>query len=191
MAEERLAPEFLQTRQWYVVYSKPRREDFAQFHLQRKGLEVFFPRILLPHPIPKRGQVVPLFPSYLFVRLQLPEEYHHVLWSPGVKSLVSFNGTPAPLDDEIVAFLKHQATSDGLLTGRSNLTPGQEVRITGGPLDGLVGIIQDPPDAKGRVGMLMKLLSRQVKVEVPVRFVEGGWVVPSRQQDHRTVSPGC
>jgi transcription elongation factor/antiterminator RfaH len=167
-------------RRWYVVYSKPKKEEFAQFHLQRKGLEVFFPRLLLPHQLAKRGQVVPLFPNYLFVRLQMPEEHSYVIWSPGVKSLVSFNGTPAPLEEEAVTFLKGQATFDGLLTGRSTLAPGQEVRITGGPLDGLAGIIQDPPNAKGRVGVLMKLLSRQVKVELPVRFVESGWVVSGR-----------
>jgi transcription elongation factor/antiterminator RfaH len=187
MHEENFPTEYLQARQWYAIYSKPRKEDFAQFHLQRKGLEVFFPRLLLPHPLPKRGQVVPLFPNYLFVRLQLPDEYYYALWSPGVKSLVSFNGTPAPLDDEIVTFLRQRATAEGLLAGRSNLTVGQEVRISGGPLDGLAGIIQDPPDAKGRVNVLMKLLSRQVKVEVPVRFVEGSWIVPDKQQ-HRTIA---
>lgn len=170
----------LQTRQWYVVYSKPQKEDCAQFHLQRKGLEVFFPRLLLPDTLRKRRQVVPLFPNYLFVRLQVPEEYHYALWSPGVKSLVSFNGTPAAIDEEIVGFLKQRATPEGLLTGRSNLTVGQEVRITGGPFDGLAGIIQDPPNAKGRVAVLMTLLNRQVKVDVPVRFVEGGWVIAGR-----------
>jgi transcription antitermination factor NusG len=57
------------------------------------------------------------------------------------------------------------------------LKPGQEVRINGGPFDGLTGLIQEPPDAKGRVKVLMRLLSRQLQVEVPVRFVECEWVV--------------
>ena len=45
------------------------------------------------------------------------------------------------------------------------------VEITSGPFAGLAGIIQEPPDARGRVTVLMDLLNRQVPVEVPVEFV--------------------
>ena len=75
-------------RQWYVVYSKPRKEEFAEFNLRQKGLEVFFPRLRLPGSRQKRKQIVPLFPNYLFVKIQVfSEEYHYVTWSPGVKRL--------------------------------------------------------------------------------------------------------
>lgn len=171
-------------RQWYVVYSKPRREEFAQSHLCRKGLEVFFPRLALPHPRPRQGQLVPLFPNYLFVRLQLPEEYHYALWSPGVKTIVNFNGTPAPIDDQVVRFIKEEADEEGVIKGCSSLTAGQEVRIKGGPLDGLIGVIQDPPDARGRVNVLMQLLNRQVKVTVPVHLVEDNGIIHSKSLEH-------
>jgi transcriptional antiterminator RfaH len=166
----------INSRRWYVVYSKPHKEEFAQFHLRSKGLEVFFPRLLLPEYVQKRKRIVPLFPNYLFVRIHASEEYHYVLWSPGVKRILSFNGIPAPLDEGVVAFLVQQATPEGIIASRSNLRAGQEVRISGGPFDGLVGMIQEPPNAKGRVKVLMKLLSRQVEVEVPVQFVKSGWV---------------
>jgi transcriptional antiterminator RfaH len=169
-----------QDRQWYVVYSKPRREEFAQSHLHRKGLEVFFPKLALPNPRPRQGPVVPLFPNYLFVRLQMPEEYNYALWSPGVKTIVNFNGSPTPVDEEVINFLREEADVEGVIKGRSNLTTGQEIRIKGGPLDGLIGIIQDPPNARGRVNVLMQLLNRQVKVEVPVHFVEDSGAVPSK-----------
>lgn len=177
MPEERLDTECAQNRHWYVVYAKPRREEFAQSNLQRKGLEVFFPRLALPHPRPKQNPIVPLFPNYLFVRLRLPEEYNYAVWSPGVKNIVSFNDTPAPIDEDIVTFLKSQADIAGVIKGRSQLAVGQQVRISGGPLDGIIGIIHDPPDARGRVGVLMQLLSRQVKVVVPMRFVESSWTI--------------
>jgi transcriptional antiterminator RfaH len=170
-------------RQWYVVYSKPRREEFAQSHLRRKGLEVFFPRLALPNPRPRQGQIVPLFPNYLFVRLQLPDEYNYASWSPGVKTIVNFNGAPTPIDEEIINFLKDQADLEGVIKGRSNLIAGQEIRIKGGPFDGLIGIIRDPPNARGRVSVLMQLLNRQVKVEVPVHFVENNWALPGRDED--------
>ena len=165
-------------RQWYVVYAKPRREEFACSHLRRKGLEVFFPRLALPNPRPRQGQIVPLFPNYLFVHLQLSKEYNYVLWSPGVKTIVNFNGSPPSVDEGIINLLKNQADREGIIKGHSNLTTGQEIRIKGGPLDGLIGIIHDPPNARGRVSILMQLLSRQVKVEVPVHFIEDEMVSP-------------
>jgi transcription elongation factor/antiterminator RfaH len=166
----------LEKKEWYVVYTKPHKEESAQFNLRLKGLEVFFPRLLLPQPIQRRRQIVPLFPNYIFVRLQLSEEYHYVVWSPGVRRFVSFNDAPAAMDELVLKYLMQQANPAGVIAARSNLKAGQEIRITGGPFDGLAGIIQEPPDARGRVKILMELLSRRVQVEVPIHFVKSGSV---------------
>lgn len=163
-------------RDWYVVYSKPHKEEQAQFHLRMKGLDVFFPRIDLIRVAEKRRKIIPLFPNYLFVRLHLLTEFHYVIWSPGVKRIVSFGEWPIPVDETVVNFLKQQTNDDGLIRARSQLRPGQEVEIRGGPFDGLMAIIQDPPDAKGRVKILLKLLSRQISVKLGVEFIKGEFV---------------
>ncbi len=162
----------VETERWYVVYAKPRKEDSVIFHARRKGVEVFFPKLLLPYTQPKRQKIVPLFPSYLFVRVDTPEQYDYVRLSPGVRYVISFNGTPAPLDDSIVSFLKQQADDEGILAARSTLEAGQEVLINDGPFAGLAGIIQNPPDARGRVKVLLALLGRHVKVDIPVACTE-------------------
>ena len=163
-------------QRWFVVYSKPHKEECAQFYLRLKGIDVFFPRLLLPEPLKRRKRIIPLFPSYLFVKIQVSTEFQLVQWSPWVKRLVCVDGVPTPLDEDVVAFLMQQATPDGVIAARSNLMAGQEVRISGGPFQGLLGIIQKPPDDRGRVNLLLNLLNRQVKVAVPLRFVDSGWV---------------
>jgi transcriptional antiterminator RfaH len=163
-------------RDWYVVYCKPHKEEQAQFHLRKKNLDVFFPRLDLVRVAEKRKRIIPLFPNYLFVRIHIPTEYHYVIWSPGVKRLVTFGDRPVPLDETVVGFLQQQSHTDGLITAHSQLRPGQEVEIRGGPFDGLAAIIQDPPDAKGRVKVLLKLLSRQLSVKLGVEFIKGEWV---------------
>ena len=164
-----------QVQHWYVVYAKPNREETAQFHLQRKGIATFFPRLSSSYSQRNRRQIVPLFPNYLFVQLRVPDDYNVVRWSPGVNHLVGCDGTPTPLDDAVVEFLRQRSTPDGILPARINLIVGSGVRIVSGPFEGLVGIIENPPDAKGRVKVLMQLLSRQVRVEIPVDVVDGGW----------------
>ncbi len=162
---------------WYVVYTKPRKEALAQFHLRQKGLEIFFPQLLLPESNLNFRRVVPLFPSYLFVKIRISTEFQFVTWSPGVKRLVSFDGVPSVIEDSVVAFLMRHAGPNGIIQARSNLRVGQEVRITGGPFEGLVGIIQEPPNSRERVKVLLSLLSRRIKLELPVRLVDTGSVV--------------
>lgn len=163
-------------RQWYVVYSKPHKEEQAQFHLCAKGVGVFFPRLDVTRAAGTCRRIIPLFPNYLFVRIELETEAHRVMWSPGVKRIVSFGDRPVPLDSHIVDFLQKLTGSDGAIKARSTLRTGQEVEICGGPFDGLLGIVQDPPDAKGRVRILLQLLSRQISVRMGVEFIQGDWL---------------
>lgn len=162
-------------RDWYVVYSKPHKEEQAQFHLGAKRVETFFPRLYLPGPTEKKKKIVPLFPNYLFVRIHLATEAHYVVWSPGVKRIVSFSDSPIPIEESVINFLQEQADLQGIIKAQSQLTRGREVEISGGPFNGLLGVIQDPPDAKGRVKILLKLLSRQISVKLGVEFIRGDW----------------
>jgi transcriptional antiterminator RfaH len=156
------------SKQWYVTYIKSRKEQQAQFHLARKGIQTFFPRLHLPGSVEGSRRIVPLFPSYLFVRIHLASESHYVAWSPGVKRFVSFSDAPLPLEENVVRFLKENADNEGVITARSQLRPGQAVEISAGPFAGLAAIIQDPPDAKGRVNVLLKLMSRNITVRLGV-----------------------
>lgn len=90
--------------------------------------------------------------------------------------MVAFNGTPAIVEESIMSFLMGQAGADGVISARCNVTIGQQVAIDGGPFDGLVGIIQEPPNARGRVKILLQLLNRPTNVDVPVQFIKASWV---------------
>jgi transcription elongation factor/antiterminator RfaH len=165
--------EQIETHRWYVVYTKPRKETLVQCQVQHKGVPLFFPKLRLPPSRAKQPQLIPLFPNYLFVRIEAAWQYDAVRWAPGVRYVVNFNGTPAPVDDAAIAFLQQHADTQGVLTACSTLQTGQEVLIREGPFAGLTGIIEYPPDAKGRVKVLLSLLGRQVTVPVPAAATEG------------------
>jgi transcriptional antiterminator RfaH len=166
-------------KSWYAVLTKPRNEEAAQFHLNSKGIEVFFPKLLIPVANKFGRCTVPLFPNYLFVRIDaLSTQYSQVTWCRGVRRLVSFGGIPSVVDDDVVNFMRDQSDAQGLIVAKSNLKIGDEVQIIKGPFKGLVGIIQQPPDTKSRVRVLMGILSRHVQVEVPTGYVNVAWVPP-------------
>lgn len=82
------------------------------------------------------------------------------------------------IDSNVVEFLRQRTDPEGLIVARSNLKVGDEVQIAKGPFKGLVGIIQEIPDTKSRIRVLMAILSRQVQVEVPADHINIGWVAP-------------
>jgi transcriptional antiterminator RfaH len=164
-------------KQWCAVYTKPQREEFAEMNLRLRRVDTFFPKLFLPKSAKRKKQIVALFPNYLFVRLDVfSGEYCSIIWCPGVNRIVSFNGTPAIVDESIIAFLMGQVGADGVIAARCNIRVGDHAAIVGGPFDGLAGIIQEPPNARGRVKILLQLLNRPTNVDVPVQFIRANWV---------------
>jgi len=162
---------------WFAVHTKPQKEEYAELNLRLRGIDTFLPKLFLPNAAKRKKQVVALFPNYLFVRCEIiSEQYGSIVWCPGVKRLVSFDGTPAIVENSIMEFLMGQTGADGVISSRCNVEVGQKVSIDGGPFDGLVGIIQQPPNARGRVKVLLQLLNRETNVDVPVQFISASWL---------------
>jgi transcriptional antiterminator RfaH len=167
----------VERKQWYAVLTKPQKEEYAELNLRRRGVETFYPRLSLPKSA-TRKKVVSLFPNYLFARFEVfSNAWMSVMWCPGVNRVVSFGGSPAVIDEPIIGFLMKQGGSQGVIPGRCNVRIGQEIRIDGGPFDGLIGLIQEPPSAKGRIKILLTLVNRPIRVDVPLEFVNAGWVI--------------
>jgi transcription antitermination factor NusG len=159
-------------RQWFVVHTKVRKEAYAQWQLTRRGIVTFLPWISQPSHFTVGNVVVPLFPSYLFAHADLTEQYWDLAWAPGVRRLVGFGEGATPVDPSIIAFLRERADPSGVVHAFPVFNPGDMVRIKQGPLAGLVGIIEHPRSGRGRVQVLMELLRRQTRVEVPEELLD-------------------
>jgi len=158
--------------EWYVVRSKPRREEFAQTQLIRRGVETFLPRI------EERGRprstpiIAPLFPGYLFARIDLSTQYTSVIWTPGVNAMVAFGDIPAPVESGVIEFLQRRCEPHGLIAARPTFAAGDQVRVVDGPLEGLYGVVQGSASGRDRVRVLMELLRRRTQVTVPTEVLE-------------------
>src|SRR5437764_12633077 len=139
-------------KQWCAVYTKPQRVEFAELNLRRRGVETFYPKLLLPSSAQRKCRVVSLFPNYLFVRFEtFSDEYSSVAWCPGVKRLVSFNATPAIIDESVVDFLVSQTETNGVVLARCDAWIGVEICIDGRPFHGLLAFLREPPEARAGV----------------------------------------
>ena len=158
---------------WYLVHSKPASEVTAEENLQRQDYEVYLPR--LTRTVRRRGRryerIVPLFPRYLFVRVnRLTQSLGPVLSTRGVSDVVRFGQQYATVPSAMLELLRHRADREsGLhrLQEPGLPKPGTVVRIAEGPFNGLDGIFEREAGAD-RVVILIDLLGSQTKVQVPV-----------------------
>jgi len=157
--------------EWFVIRSKPRKEELATKSLERRGIATFCPRIREPLGLTNDWTTVPLFPGYLFIQVVLHAAYHSVIWTPGIKGFVSFGEIPTAIAPGIVNFLRQRTGADGIINPDRSFRAGDRVRIKRGPFAGLVAIIEKPCPERGRIRVLMDFLRQGTSVEIPLAAV--------------------
>jgi transcriptional antiterminator RfaH len=147
-----------------VIQTKPRQEAIAEGNLLRQSFEIYLP--VIKEKKRRRGKwtelVLPLFPGYLFVRLDLNSDNIAPIRSThGVTSLIKFGELIRPVPDRFIQELQDSADpTTGLHQGhRSPFKKGDEVTVLAGPLAGVRGVFQATSGSE-RVSILLEMLGR-------------------------------
>lgn len=151
---------------WYAAQTCANREWQVCRQLAGRAVEHFLPayRSLRQWSDRRVWRERALFPGYVFVRLAALERLR-VLEIPGVVRLVSFAGRPAPLDGEEVAAIVRLLGAGYRAAPHPYLSPGRRVRLAGGPLRGLDGVIVRRKN-RTRFVVSVDLIARSMAVEV-------------------------
>jgi transcription antitermination factor NusG len=154
------------TSSWYALNVKPRHERTASQNLREKGFEEFSPVYRSRRRWSDRMKELEscLFPGYIFCRFSYPERLQ-VLGTPGVKSIVGFARTPAPIPEIEIAAIRSMVMSGCPVGPWPYLRAGDLVRIEQGCLRGLSGSLVYEKDI-WRVVVSVELLRRSVAVEI-------------------------
>lgn len=145
---------------WYVVHSQPHRELYAANHLEAQGYVVFTPRLTrtVRHARRTRTVLRPLFPRYLFVRLDLEvDRWRSVRGTFGVATMIMDGERPRPTPCGVVETLIAAYDGRGGYDFQRDLRIGDPVRfLTGAFADRLGQLVA--LDDTGRVHVLLDLL---------------------------------
>jgi transcriptional antiterminator RfaH len=153
---------------WAVVNTQPHKERVALANLERQGYRAYCPLIRRSRSHARRVEQVlrPLFPSYLFARVDTgAQRWRPMLSTLGVRSLVRCGDRLSLIDDSFVQSLKAREEDGVIARPQSPYRLGQQVRVAGGPFDGLVATIIGLHERE-RLTVLLGLLSRAVKVQI-------------------------
>ena len=155
-------------RQWYVIQTKPRNEHRVEINLFNQEIEVFLPLIeTYEHQFeqPVR-RIKPLFPSYLFGRLDLNFHYYKVKYTRGVSKILGGGDQPTPISEKVIQTIKERMGKDNLVRLQEEWKEGDLVRIASGPFKELMGIFMNKMSDSGRVRILLNLIGVHVSVQI-------------------------
>jgi len=153
---------------WYAIQTRARHEKRIGSELQRKGIEAFVPTLSESHRWSDRTQIVetPLFSCYVFVNLVASSAARlEVLKTGGVFHFVRVNGQPASIPDSQIESLRTVVAGNLPISACGYIQIGQKVRIRGGSLEGIEGILTA---SKGGHKLVISVDLLQQSVEVTV-----------------------
>jgi len=134
----------LETPQWFAIRTRSRHEKLVADQLERQDIESFLPLAKKTHKWSDRQKEVelPLFSGYSFARLILgsPDRVR-VLQTHGVAGFVGVRGVGIPVPERQIESLKTLLTNQVAVQDHPAIPIGQRVRITGGALDGVEGVL--------------------------------------------------
>ena len=130
---------------WYAVQTRARSEKMIAERLQEQGLPTFLPLVTEVRRWTDRKKKVhlPLFSCYVFVRMDASnnDERMRVYRTNGVFRIVSMHGEAVPIPDEQIDALRAVVTQRVPWSEHPFLKIGQRVRIRGGSLEGVEGVL--------------------------------------------------
>jgi transcription antitermination factor NusG len=153
---------------WYAFRTRSRHEKRVQQQLEEAGIQTFLPMAAHVRQWSDRRKTIelPLFPGYGFVRINYASRDRvRVLSVHGIVSFVGPNGSGTPIPDQQI---------DGLRTLMHHKTPcqshpylavGQRVRIRGGALDGVEGVLSEHRDDRSLV-ISLDPIQRSVSIRI-------------------------
>ena len=161
---------------WYVLRSKPRKEDFLYGQLRARKIECYYPKVRVQPVNPRARKSKAYFPGYLFIHVDLEQENLSALqWMPGAIGLVSFGKEPSWVSDALISAIRKQVTAINIAGGENlaGLISGDEVVIQDGPFVGYKAIFDLSLPGNERVRVLLKLLEDQgMRLELPASQVK-------------------
>ena len=165
---------------WYVAHTYSGYENKVKTNLEKivenRGLQHLIKDVRVPVEITienagtedEKQVENKVFPSYVLVKMLMTDESWHVVRNiRGVTGFVGPGSKPVPLTDEEVEAIGVETVVRDLA-----YKVGDSVKITGGPLAGFIGVVEEISDDKKKIKVIASMFGRETPVELDADNVE-------------------
>lgn len=149
------------TANWYLIQTKPRQEARAEEHLVRQGFTCYRPLRSTALQASRLSEQ-PLFPGYLFIRMERDANWYPIRSTRGVCRIVAFGPQPCPVSDHLISGIRQRVA---MQTQPQPFAQGEKVRVIAGNSE--LEAIFLCNDGDERAVILLTLLQRQQRVVLP------------------------
>ncbi len=160
-------------KHWFAVYTTCRHEKRIASHFAHRAIEHYLPLFRTQRRWKDGSKVIldqPLFPGYVFVRIGR-EQRVPVLEVPGVLWVVgNAPSHPTPLPEFEIETMR-TALDPMRVEPYPMLATGQRVRVRGGALSGIEGVVVRHKNSF-RVVITLELIQQSIAVEVNADCLE-------------------
>jgi transcriptional antiterminator RfaH len=162
-------------QKWLVVQTQVNAETKAAYNLLRQGFEIYLPRYLKRRSHARKIDRIPapLFPRYVFVRIDMATQRWRSIQSTFGVSHLLFNGVePASVENDVIDLLRSQENERGMINmdRRARFAIGDKVHVLAGAFIDSFGLFEGFSD-RNRVAILLDCLGRQVRVSLDADLV--------------------
>jgi len=156
-------------RLWYVVHAKPGNEERVKTNLLNQEIRPYLPLIKICQYSGGRmvERIKPLFPNYLFAKLDLEIHYYRVKWTRGVNKILGSGAGPIPISERVIQTIQEREGKDKVIELVDEFKEGDVVQVTSGPFKDLMGIFKRDMSSRGRVKILLSLVGVDIPVQIP------------------------
>jgi len=165
---------------WVLIYTKARQEIKANENLRRQGFNTFLPLIAPTNKNSEFKSLVPVFPRYLFLQINLElDNWTSIKSSYGVSNIVMFSEKFTSIPNNIIQLIQDKLDEAGLYKEevmKVDYQKGDPVSIKEGGFAGVDAIFLSKK-SKDRVRLLLKLLNTSVVAEITTSNIENKEVV--------------
>jgi transcription antitermination factor NusG len=130
---------------WFALHTRARNERVVAWRLTQQGVTTFLPVTIEVRRWSDRKKRIetPLFSCYVFVRLSgTAEERLAMYHTDGIFGVVGARGEGIAIPDEQIDSIKTLVEQKIACREHPFLKVGQRVRVHGGAMDGIEGVLQ-------------------------------------------------
>ena len=158
---------------WYVAHTYSGYENKVKDNIEKivenRGLSDVITDVRIPVETvvemdgeQQKESEAKMFPSYVLVKMVMNDATWHVIRNiRGVTGFVGPGSKPVPLTDEEVAAIGVEVKQIHL-----DYEVGDSVTVTGGPLKGYVGTVQEISEDKKKIKVLVSMFGRETPLDL-------------------------
>ena len=159
---------------WFAIQTKAKHEKRVAAELKEKGIAAFLPLFAEVHQWTdrKRKVEIPLFNTYVFVRIGGDQSSRvSVLQTNSVFRFVGVRGIGIPIPDEQIEALQTIVREKVPFMPYPFLNLGQKVRVRGGSLDGICGVLLEINEDRSLI-VSVESIQRSIAIRIAGYQVE-------------------